>query len=380
MAISGKVTLMLVALALLGCKGVQPTSAASGTDGPNSGSSGDGASGPSSSGGATRVEYIKDETLNNMVAVEVKIPADWKFQGGLIQGSPCAEDPYTVWRATSPDGKSMYERMPVLGWKYGTAPVLNRPGANNGCLPMKGAISAVDFAKYMVNLLHVQPVEVRPFLEAAEAQLEQASAKTRWKAHGALAMVQFMNGSTKMKGVLRVVVRCQETVIPGFSAAQSATTIDRCESDMLFTTSPEGEYEKVMRQWSAPGMGNGQGNLDWQAASERRFEQNLHQWTQAYLDNSNKNSQAQQDSFRQAAAVHQQMHNEFMDAMQRGTDMSMQHTADAMNARSTATSDWVDYALDRQTVRDVNTGQTGKISNQVTPGGALQKVHGDGTP
>ena len=87
----------------------------------------------------------------------------------------------------------------------------------------------------------------------------------------ALAMLQFMNGSTKMKGVLRVVVRCQESVIPGFSAAQSATTIDRCESDMLYTTSPEGEFEKVMRQWSAPGMGNGQGNLDYRANDRRLF-------------------------------------------------------------------------------------------------------------
>jgi hypothetical protein len=43
-------------------------------------------------------------------------------------------------------------------------------------------------------------------------------------------------------------------------------------------------------------------------------------------------------------------------------------------------SDMVDYTLDRQTVRDVNTGETGKISNQATPGGSLQKVHGDGTP
>jgi hypothetical protein len=40
----------------------------------------------------------------------------------------------------------------------------------------------------------------------------------------------------------------------------------------------------------------------------------------------------------------------------------------------------VDYSLDRQTVLDTNTGQTGKISNQVTPGGSLQKVHADGTP
>jgi hypothetical protein len=69
-----------------------------------------------------------------------------------------------------------------------------------------------------------------------------------------------------------------------------------------------------------------------------------------------------------------------MNTLQRGTDMSMQRTADSMNARSTSASDWVDYSLDRQTVMDTNTGRIGKISNQVTVGGSLQQVHGNGTP
>lgn len=127
-------------------------------------------------------------------------------------------------------------------------------------------------------------------------------------------------------------------------------------------------------------MGNGQGILAWQDAWANRYERNLQQQTNAFINGSNARFNAEQEGYRQQAAVQQQMHNEFMDTLQRGTNMSMRRTADAMNARSTATSDWVDYALDRQTVRDVNTGQTGKISNQVTPGGALQKVHGDGTP
>jgi hypothetical protein len=51
-----------------------------------------------------------------------------------------------------------------------------------------------------------------------------------------------------------------------------------------------------------------------------------------------------------------------------------------MQAQSTSASDWVDYALDRQTVLNTNTGQVSKISNQVTVGGALEQVHGNGTP
>jgi len=57
------------------------------------------------------------------------------------------------------------------------------------------------------------------------------------------------------------------------------------------------------------------------------------------------------------------MHEQFLATMQRGTDMSMARTQQNMNARSTATSDWVDYALDRQTVRDPSTGQVSKVSS-----------------
>jgi hypothetical protein len=49
--------------------------------------------------------------------------------------------------------------------------------------------------------------------------------------------------------------------------------------------------------------------------------------------------------------------------MHRGTNMPMGSTQQNRNARSTATSDWADYALDRQTVLDPNTGQVNKVSN-----------------
>ena len=101
------------------------------------------------------------------------------------------------------------------------------------------------------------------------------------------------------------------------------------------------------------------------------------------------------------------MHEQFLATMQRGTDASTARTQQSMNARSTAASDWVDYALDKKTVADPNTGQISKVSNSYThtwvdstgkttyqtndsnanPNGVLpgnwtqqQTVHGDGTP
>jgi hypothetical protein len=92
--------------------------------------------------------------------------------------------------------------------------------------------------------------------------------------------------------------------------------------------------------------------------------------------------------------------------MQRGTDMSMNRAAQIANSNHTIASDWVDYSLDQQTVRDPNTGQVSKVSSaysytwvdssgknsyqtqysDANPNGILQgnwtrqqQVHGDGT-
>ena len=85
----------------------------------------------------------------------------------------------------------------------------------------------------------------------------------------------------------------------------------------------------------------------------------------------------------------------------------MARAQQSMNAQSTSASDWVDYALDQQTVADPNTGQLSKVSNassytwvdssgktsyqtndvNANPNGVLQGtwtkqqvVHGNGTP
>jgi hypothetical protein len=170
-----------------------------------------------------------------------------------------------------------------------------------------------------------------------------------------------------------------------------ATISGKCTASAGYVTAPEDQFAATVRRWDDPAMG-GKQNKEWgdawmkrfadqRAASEQRFEQNVRQLNQTYLDNSNRNFQAQQDGYRRQAAVQQQMHNEFMDAMQQRTDSSMANAQASTNARTTAASDWVDYALDQKTVMNTNTGQTYKISNQApvyTP--QEQQVHGNGTP
>ena len=89
MTAKGRFATILIALTVFGCKGPLQTSAASAAEGLSGGSSGDGASGAPSSGGGTRVEYITDPTMDNMNAISVTIPANWHFQGVLMQSGDC---------------------------------------------------------------------------------------------------------------------------------------------------------------------------------------------------------------------------------------------------------------------------------------------------
>jgi hypothetical protein len=115
---------------------------------------------------------------------------------------------------------------------------------------------------------------------------------------------------------------------------------------------------------------------------------------------------AQQQQFEQGQAMRQRQNDDFIATMQRGTDASMQQAAQIANSNHTIASDWVDYSLDQQTVRDPTTGQTSKVSSASTytwidasgktayqtndananPNGTFQgtwtrqqKVHGDGS-
>src|ERR1017187_729339 len=55
----------------------------------------------------------------NLDAFEVTIPAKWHFQGALIQGTQCNPIPFPVFRASSPDGLTVLERLPRLDWVWG---------------------------------------------------------------------------------------------------------------------------------------------------------------------------------------------------------------------------------------------------------------------
>lgn len=416
---------ILFALAIFGCRGPLQASSAS---------AGESTSPASVSGAGTRVEFVKDTTLNNMDAFDVTIPAKWHFQGVLFQGGKCSSIPFGVWRATSPDGLSVAERMPALAWVWGKGPMIGFMPRND-CLPLNGPMSAQEFLKYLAATMKVQYVADDPVpaelnaraqkeIRDAEAvyapqyaaRNQQAPKNTRELAR---AIVSYKNGTFAMKGRLDVMVDCTETTFPGspglstwspghpvHATTGAPSTVDKCTAGVRYITAPENLFAGVMQRWDAPGMG-GHSEDAWQQAWVHRNAQQGQQMINQMNQAAAAQRQAQQQQFDHDQAVRQQMHEQFMATMQAGTNASMARTQASMNARSTATSDWVDFALDRQTVRDPNTGQLSKVSssqsytwvdstgksyfptndvnadpNGVLPGTWTKQtvVHGDGTP
>jgi len=396
MSTKGRLATILIALAFFGCKGPLQTSAASMGDGGNGGPSAEGASMASSSGG-THVENIPDTTMNNETAVSVTIPANWKLQGILLQGGvpTCESYAFDVWRATSPDGQSRVQQMPEMLWAWGTGP---KPA--NGCLPINGPISAQEFLQHIAVMEHADYVGPEPLVEEnAKAQKElqdlDANYAAFYTAHNlpfpkttvevAAATVRYKNGTVAMKGRLKVELRCTATTRLGMKsmlrgmADTPATTVNKCTADVKYFTAPESQLAGLVRQWDAPGMG-AQTNKEWSSAWGKRYADESNARNQAMIKGSWDAFNARQREIAHTMAVHQEEGNEFRQNLeQQGAD-AREQTREGMVARSTAASDVVDYALNQQTVMNTNTGQVYKLPNQVTVGGALQQVHGNGTP
>jgi len=403
MEMKARVAALLTLVVLLGCKGTQPTAEVSASSGT---ASSDRAASVASASGGNRVEYIHDPSLQ-MNAIGVTIPARWQFQSIFLQGGTCAPTPFGVFRATSADGASMVERMPTLAWAWGQGPMIGYMPKTD-CLPMKGPVSAQDFLKYMASTMKLNydgdaPVPAAE-QEKAERTLSDSEAKYAAKfaaAHLqmpkemqqlARAMVSYTKGSTPMKGLLDVTVLCLETHYagqPGLTPWSPghppqmmngpASVVDKCTASTTYYTAPAGQLESVVRQWDAPGMGPKPEDAwvqAWIQRSDRQTADNIAEINREGV--ARRSEMAQQ--FQHSMAVQQQMHDQFMQGMQDSFNHYQAGVQANWAARDASTSDWVDFALDRQTVMNTNTGQIYKITNQVTPGGDLQQVHGNGTP
>jgi hypothetical protein len=295
-------------------------------------------------------------------------------------------------------------------------------------MAVNGPITAQDFLKLLAGTmgLHYVADVPEPAAEnaAAQAGLQAATAAVASKYAAshlappkstrqlARANVDFENGTVKMNGELRVTEDCAETVTPGMRsgvpgmADRAGSTISQCTASTRFFLAPAGQLPAVLARWDAPGMGAVM-SMPWEQAWVARNQQRADEAEAQNIAATNAAMRASAAKFQQDMAVQARMHQEFLATMQRSTNASMAAANANMNARSTAASDWVNYALDQQTVKNAATGQvtnvpsgatytwidgSGKTSYQTNdpsanPNGVLQGtwtkqqgVHGNGTP
>lgn len=399
------ITGILVGLALIGCKGTQPAAATS-VGGDASAAAPDGNGAASASSTATRVEYIHDPSLNQN-AIAVTIPAAWSFHSIFLQSGNCVTTPFAVFRSASPDGWSMVERMPTMAWQWGTGPMVQYLPKNE-CLPINGPINPQDYLAYLTGTMGVHydgPATVPAWeQQRAEQQIRDAEARfapqyaashltpPKQNRQVARANVTYKIGTHTMKGVLDVTIDCTETQfagqqqLSGYSPGHppqlvngQGSTISKCLASTNYYTAPDNALAAVLARWDSPSMGP-KPVQDWIEAWINRSNQQ----TLSLIEQMNRAAaQRRQDLANQFAhnmAVQQQMHQQFMQNMQESHDAFMAQQAQNLYARETATSDWVDFALDRQTVYNPNTGLLSKIPNQVTVEQPLERAHGNGAP
>jgi hypothetical protein len=292
-----------------------------------------------------------------------------------------------VVRVTSPDGLSFVEQLPDMAWSWSSGPFAQKNP--DSCLPLSGPMSAQAFLTYLAGTMKVDsvtpdpvPADVLEKMHQSMANLARQNPGARMTQDLARAIVHYRNGTFAMKGGLSAIVTCHQNVMPGLAQVApyqrgqpmrtvqgAATTIDTCTAKVSYLTGPESQYAALLQQWESPALA-AKMEQAWSDAVAQRGARNA----QAFADwahgvavadtaRTQQAMQAQQQEFDHQQAVRQQMHNEFLTTLQRGTNLSMLRTQESMFARTTAASDWVDYALDQKTVMDPNTGQLSKVSS-----------------
>jgi hypothetical protein len=404
-------------LLLAGCKSSSGSSATgNGGSGAQSGGQSGGKAGSASyvSGAPLPNQFttatITDPSLNNMVSATLTIPAGWKLQG-ITMISPCTFSPWPVIRAYSPDGLMQMRIEPVVGWQWHP----NLKGTfNTGCANISGAISAAAFLQYYLGTMqggvHVVgtmtvPAAYQQWAQGLAANSNKiqstapAAIRTNNTADTAAIRIQQVNGSFVVEERLRTVVECSVS-----ANASSPLSGGTCWARVDVLTAPLGELDALVQLVDSNNLPKGVNTPQWMQAALQRQQQQGAQAMAALTKQENQESQMLYQQFQQIMQRSQAEHQAFMQQQESQFQSAMNNANASMNAQSTAASDWVDYALDQQTVMSSD-GTVANVSSAYSqtwtngtqwyqtndpnsnPNGVLSgnwtqttQVHGNGTP
>lgn len=310
----------------------------------------------------TKMVSITDPNLN-MKAYSMTIPANWMFEGVVIQGTPCAVGAFPIFRMFSPDGLVGTKMLPRLDWAWSDSRNYT-PKPNAECLPYKKEMSASEVLKYMIGLLKVEYVRDEPTPQLAEIRKNIAARNTPQftaTADIAAARVRYYINKIQMDEVLNVFVGCSSYELAMLGRQHS------CSANVTRSWAPQGKYPTdTFKAISKTFTINQEWNAKWNALMAQKIREMAEQGGQMvrqYGDQMAAQRNALHAQWQAGQDMRQRQHEEFMSTLQRGTDMSMQRAQASSNARGQMADDWCDFALDRQKRMDPNTGEITKDSS-----------------
>jgi hypothetical protein len=325
--------------------------------------------------------------------------------------STCTFSPWPVIRAYSPDGLMQMRIEPVVGWQWHP----NLKGTfNTGCANISGAISAAAFLQYYLGTMqggvHVVgtmtvPAAYQQWAQGLAANSNKiqsaapAAIRTNNTADTAAIRIQQVNGSFVVEERLRTVVECSVS-----ANASSPLSGGTCWARVDVLTAPLGELDALVQLVDSNNLPKGVNTPQWMQAALQRQQQQGAQAMAALTKQENQESQMLYQQFQQIMQRSAAEHQAFMQQQESQFESAMNNANASMNAQSTAASDWVDYALDQQTVMSSD-GTVANVSSAYSqtwtngtqwyqtndpnsnPNGVLSgnwtqttQVHGNGTP
>jgi hypothetical protein len=306
---------------------------------------------------------ITDPAFGNMKALTVAIPSGWQFQGTVVRGPDCFPNSFPTFRAYSRDGLTEIRLLPAFNWSFHPA---IRMKTIAGCLPFERTMSAAEFLNHFVELIPggvhvVGPMSIaQPYRERVENVATSLNANNRTPGFHATVdtaalRVETINGSFVIEQRLRVWLGCRENSQAGVFSGGG------CDAHVDILRAPKGKLDALVALVDAHDLTKPTGDPQWKEAVMQRQTR----------ENADRMRKLTDDENRQIAMIHEQgeqiqktmnrNHEAFMDQQESQFQSAMKGAGDAMNARTTAASDWVDYSLDQQTVN--GSGGLAKVSS-----------------
>jgi hypothetical protein len=296
-----------------------------------------------------------------MKAFTVDIPAGWKFQGTVVRGPECNPIYFAVFRAYSPDGLTEMRLLPAFNWSFHPAIKMNTIA---GCLPIQQTLTAAQFLDHFIELIpggvHVVgsmsiPPAYHERVEKVGASMNANKAGVHVTVDAAALRVETVNGSFVIEQRVRAWVECRTNNQAGkFSGGGCSAHVDVLRA-------PKGKLDALVALVDAHDLTKPTGDPQWQAAAfERQQRENANRMA-ALRETEGRQMGMLRSQYEQMQETMNRNHAAFMAQQESQFRSAMNNANNAMNARTTAASDWVDYALDQQTV--TGSGGTAKVSS-----------------